>query len=157
MSRQGTLPRTRSRVWLNLTTCGSIKHSNCAHFWPVPCQTSTLIASRASARCRNKKRTLPEPARISVQRHGSLVNQVGAAPKQYVPRPPAATKAPRAAALWRAAPADDKSTSECLLFCLAVRARYCGRCGLGFTERTQRAAAADDRIKTTPVNTRRKS
>ena len=35
MSRQGTLPRTRSRVWLNLTKCGSIKHSNCAHFWPV--------------------------------------------------------------------------------------------------------------------------
>ena len=145
MSRQGTLPRTRSRVWLNLTTCGSIKQSNCAHFGLWPCQTSTLIASRASARSRAEQRTLPERARISVQqRHGSLVNQLGAAPKQYVPRPPAATKATRAAALWRAAPADDKSTSECLLFCLAVRARYYGRCGLGFTERTQRAAAADD-------------
>ena len=157
MARQGTPSRTRSRGGLN-PTCGFHQNIDLCIFGLWPCQTSTLIASRRTQPCRTKKRTLPEPARISVQqRHGSLVNQVGAAPKQYVPRPPAAAKAPRVAALRRAAAADDKSTSECLLFCLAVRARYYGRCGLGFTERTQRAAAADDRIKTTPVNTRRKS
>ena len=135
-SVRSTPSRTRSsRGGLNLTTCGSIKQSNCAHFGLWPCQTSTLIASRASARSRAEQRTLPEPARISVQqRHGSLVNQLGAAPKQYVPRPPAATKAPRAAALRRAAAADDESTRERLLICVAVRCSYHRWRRLGFVK-----------------------
>ena len=143
MSRQGTLPRTRSRVWLNLTTCGSIKHSNCAHFWPVAVPDVDIDRLEGL-------RTVPKQKKDAAGTGAHfcaaprLVNQVGAAPKQYVPRPPAATKAPRAAALRRAAAADDKSASECLLICVALRARYYGRCGLGFTERTQRAAAADD-------------
>ena len=162
MARQGTPSRTRSRGGLN-PTCGFHQNIDLCLIYILffglwPCHTSTLITSRASARSRAEQRTLPEPARISVQqRRGSLVNRLGAAPKQYVPRPPAATKAPRVAALRRAAPADDKSTSECLLLCLALRARYGGWRRLGPAQRTERAPAPDDRIKTTPVNTRRKS